>query len=148
MEIFKTIERDLITAMKEKNEENLSLLRMLKSSLKNKEIEIQKELSDDIVIDVLKKEAKKRKETAEVYRDGGREELAEKEMSEYEFIKKYLPEEMSEDDVRKNVQEILREVGTESSADMGKTIGIVMGKLKGLADGSLISKIVKEELNK
>ena len=121
---------------------------MIKSAFKNKEIEIQKPLEEAEVIDVLGKEAKKRKESAQAYKDGGRDDLANQELEEYEILKKYLPEQLGEDAVREIVKATITEVGASSVADMGKVIGAVVGKTKGQAEGGLISKLVKEELSK
>jgi len=148
MSIREQIEKDFIEAFKAKEEKVKSVLGMIKAALKNKEIEIQKELSNDDVMDVLSKEAKKRKESAQAYKDGGRKDLADQEISEYEVLKKYLPEELSEDAVRDIVKTTISETGATSPADMGKVIGAVMSKVKNQADGGLVSKLVKEELNK
>lgn len=148
MATLEQIEKDFIAAFKAKDEKTKNLLGMIKSAIKNKEIEIQKPLEEADVIEVLSKEAKKRKESAQAYKDGGRDDLAEQETSEYETLKKYLPEQLSEDAVRDIVKQSIAEVGTSSPADMGKVIGSVMGKVKGQAEGGLVSKLVKEELSK
>jgi len=148
MSTTEKIDGDLITAQKAKDEKTVSVLRMVRSALKNKEIEIQKPLEEADVIDVLSKEAKKRKESAQAYKDGGREDLYAQEMGEFEILKKYLPEQLDENAVREIVKAAIAEVGASSPADIGKVIGNVMGKVKGQADGGLVSKIVKEELNK
>jgi len=148
MSTLETIEKDFIEAYKAKNETVTSVLRMMKSALKNKEIDNQKPLEENEVIEVLSKEAKKRRESAQAYTDGGRPELAEQENAEVEILAKYLPEQLSEDAVREIVKQTIAEVGASSPADMGKVIGAVVGKTKGQAEGGLISKLVKEELNK
>ncbi len=148
MNILEKIDQDLIKAQKEKNEIIVSVLRMLKSNIKNKEIEKKEELKEEDVMDIISKEAKKRKESAQAYKDGGREELAEKEQGEYNILSNYLPEQIGEDDIRKIIKEAIEKIGASAPSDMGKVMGEIMPKVKGKADGSLVSKIVKEELNK
>lgn len=148
MSIKEQIEKDFIEAFKAKDDKRKNLLGMIKSAIKNKEIELQKPLEDADMIEVLAKEAKKRKESAQAYKDGGRDDLAENENAEAEMLLKYLPEQLSEDAVREIVKSTIAEVGASSAADMGKVIGAVVAKTKGQSDGGLISKIVKEELNK
>lgn len=148
MTTLEQIEKDFIEAFKAKEEKTKNLLGMVKSAIKNKEIELQKPLEESDVIDVITKEAKKRKESAVAFKDGGREDLAEQELSEYEVLKKYLPEQLDENQVREIVQQTISEVGASSPADMGKVIGAVVAKTKGQAEGGLVSKLVKEELSK
>jgi len=148
MSTLETINKDFITAFKAKDEKTKNLLGMVKSAIKNKEIEIQKPLEETEVIEVIGKEAKKRKESAQAYKDGGRDDLVQQEMNEFEILTKYLPAQLDENQVREIVKQTISEVGAGSLADMGKVIGAVMGKVKGQADGGLVSKIVKEELSK
>lgn len=148
MSIKEQIEQDFITAFKAKDERAKSLLGMMKSAFKNKEIEIQKPLEDADVIDVLSKEAKKRKESSLAFEQGGRTDLAEGEKAEAEMLAKYLPAQLGEEEIKKIVIETIAEVGATSPADMGKVMGAVVAKTKGQADGGVISKIVKEELSK
>lgn len=143
------IEKDLIEAMKSKDEETLSVLRMLKSALKNKEIELKKDsIDDNDVLSVIQGQIKTRRDSVQMYKTGGRDELAQKEEKEITILQKYLPEQMSEDEIRAKVNEAITKTGASQMQDMGKVMGILMGDLKGKADGSLISKIVKEELEK
>jgi len=95
----------------------------------------------------LMKAAKQRKESIDQFKDGGRDDLVEKEEMELALIENYLPEMMSEDDVRKAVKDQIEQMNASTMADMGKVMGALMGKLKGKAEGSLISRIVKEELS-
>lgn len=148
MSIKEQIEQDFITAFKTKDETAKSLLGMMKSAFKNKEIELQKPLEDSDIIEVLSKEAKKRRESALAFEQGGRTDLAESEKAEAEILAKYLPAQLSEEDIKKIVTETIAEIGATSPADMGKVMGAVVAKTKGQADGAVISKIVKEELSK
>jgi hypothetical protein len=148
MSTLEQIEADFITAFKAKDDKTKSLLSMIKSAIKNKEIENQKPLEEADVIELLSKEAKKRRESAQAYKDGGREDLVEQELAEVEILKKYLPEQLGEEAAREIVKATIAEIGATSPADMGKVIGAVVAKTKGQAEGGLISKLVKEELNK
>lgn len=145
MGILETIDSELIAAIKAKDEMKSSLFRGVKAAIKNKEIEIQKPLDDNGILEVLAKEAKKRKESALAFEQGSRTDLADKEKAELAIIEKFLPAQLGEDEVRKVAQETISEMNA-TIADMGKVIGAVVGKLKGQADGAIISKIVKEEL--
>lgn len=148
MNLKEQIESDFIAAFKAKEEKKKNLLGMVKSALKNKEIELQKPLEEKDVIEVLAKEAKKRKESALAFEQGGRADLAENEKIEAEILSKYLPEQLSEDQTREIVKQTIAEIGATSPADMGRVMGAVVNKTKGQADGAVVSRIVKEELNK
>lgn len=141
---------DLKDAMKAKDQDRLRVLRSLKAKLMEKEIAERQggeaELSDELALQVLTKAAKQRKESITQFTDGGREDLVAIEVMELEIIDAYLPEMMSEDDVRTVVKEKIAAMGASGPQDMGKVMGPIMGLLKGKADGSLVSKLVKEEL--
>lgn len=143
-----SIEQDLINSMKAKDENTLSVLRMLKSAIKNKEIQAGKDLEDAEITTVIQSQIKSRKDSISMYEKAGREELAEKEKSEVEILQKYLPEQMSEEDLRGIVQKAISDTSASGMSDMGKVMGKVMAEAKGKADGSLVSQIVKEELSK
>ncbi|MEK7549203.1 MAG: GatB/YqeY domain-containing protein [Patescibacteria group bacterium] len=147
------INQDLKEAFKGKDDFRVGVLRLIISALRNKEIEKkgkeeEKELSDEETIEILGKEAKKRKEAAEIYNKGGRNDLAEKEKRELEIIKKYLPEQLSEVEVEKIVKAVIEKV--DVSASGGKEFGIIIGEamkeLKGKADGKLVGEIIKRLL--
>lgn len=104
-------------------------------------------LADAEVIEVLSRAVKQRKDAAEQYVAGGRQELADKEKKEIEIISAYLPEQLSEDKIREIIKNVISETGASSKADMGKVMGQAMGKLKGQADGSVVKKIVEELLS-
>jgi len=124
------------------------VLRMLKSSIKNAEIEKRKELLPEEIMAILSKEVKKRKEAAEMYKKGGRQDLAEKEESENEIINTYLPEKISEEEIRKVIIKTINETKPSGPADFGKVMGLVMAQLKNQVDGAMVSQITREELNK
>ena len=148
----KQITEAFLNAYKNKDGEVVDVLRMIKSSLTNRKVEkmISKdeELPDEEAISVLKSEAKKRQDSIESYRQGGRNDLADKEESELVIIRKFLPEQMSEDQVRELVVETIKEIGNQGPSGFGKIMGAVMAKSKGAADGTVVSKLVKEELSK
>lgn len=142
---------DLKQAMKEKDQDRLRVLRSLKSKLLEREISERKEgeasLSDEQTIEVLMKAAKQRKESIEQFEKGDRNDLAESEKEELEIIESYLPEMLSENEVRDIARDKIDELGAEDISDMGQVMGALMQELKGKAEGSLVSKVVKEELS-
>ena len=143
MTILEQIDARLKEAMIAKDEQATGLFRLLKSALKNAEIEKRAELEESDVVRVLEKEAKQRRDSIEQYRAGGREDLASHEEAELKVIEGFLPEKMSEEDVRAEVKKIITD---SAGMDFGRTMGVVMGQLKGKADGALVQKIVKEEM--
>jgi len=151
MDIKEQIINDMKTAMKQKDALTLQVLRSLKSKLMEKEISERKEgeatLSDEQAIGVLMKAAKQRKESIDQFESGGRDDLAEKEKEELKIIESYLPAMMDEDEIRNVVNEKISQLGASGLQDMGKVMGVVMPELKGKAEGSKISAIVKEELS-
>ncbi len=150
MALVQTIESDFLSALKNKEENALSTLRMLKAALLNKKIEKQmaKEdiLPEEDIIGVIKSEIKKRNDSVEAYIQGNRQDLADKEKSEIAILAKYLPEQLSEEQVRELVKQAIAESGAASAADFGKAMGATMAKAKGQADGGMVSRLVKEEL--
>lgn len=142
---------DLKQAMKNKEQDRLRVLRSLKSSLLEREISERKDgeatLSDEQAIEVLMKAAKQRKESIEQFKKGGRDDLAQTEKDELKIINSYLPEMLSEEEVRDIAQKKIDQLGAENMSDMGQVMGAMMQELKGKAEGSVVSKVVKEELS-
>ncbi len=142
---------DIKAAMKAKQADKLRVLRSIKAKLMEKEISERKggegSLSDEQATEVLMKAAKQRKESIEQYELGGREDLADAEKEELKIIESYLPDMMDEDEIRKIARKKIEELGASEMSDMGKVMGVLMQELKGKADGSLISSVVKEELS-
>ena len=152
--------QNLNAALKEKKGLETSVLRMLLAAILNKEKEkryrIFKEtsnlpfaaarLTDEEIIEVISAEAKKRRESIEGFQKGNRQELADKEKKELEILEKYLPEQLSQEELKKLVQEAIAKVGAKEMRDMGKIMQELMPKIKGKADGSSVSKTVKELL--
>jgi len=147
MTLQEKIQSHLAESMKNKDQLRLSVLRMMKTAVKNKEIEKMKTLDEAEAIAVLNTLVKQRKDSAEQFRAGGREEMALKEEAEIRIIEEYLPAAASEDDIQKAVGEAIQETGATSIKDMGKVMKATMARLAGkTADGARISQLVKEKL--
>ncbi len=135
-------------AMRSKRQLRLDVLRMMKSAIKNKEIEKMKALDEPEVMTVLNTLVKQRKDSIAQFRKGGREELAQKEEAEIKIIEEYLPAAASEEDIRQAIMEAMQETGAASMKDMGKVMKATMARLAGkTADGSRVSQMVKEKLS-
>ncbi|MDH5396969.1 MAG: GatB/YqeY domain-containing protein [Cyclobacteriaceae bacterium] len=148
MSLAKTIDGDIKSAMLQKKKEDLTALRGIKAAilLAQTESGATKELSGDDEIKLLSKMAKQRKDSAEIYTTQNRADLAEKELQELEVINRYLPKQLSTEDVEAEVRSIIADTGAESMKDMGKVMGIASKKLAGMTDGKTISAIVKKLL--
>lgn len=154
MTLKEKIQEDLNSAIKSKREIETSTLRMLSAAILNKEKEKRYKsgksedipLTDEEITEVVFNEVKKRKEAIELYEKGDRQELADKEKKEAEILQKYLPEQLTEEEVKKLVKEAIAKVGAKEQKDMGKVMAELMPQVKGKADGGLVSKVVKELL--
>lgn len=146
MDIEKSLEADLATAMRARDEVKVQVLRLLKSALKNYQIEVREDLSPQQMLQVLQKEAKKRQDSIHQYTEAGREDLAKKEAIELDIIDSYLPAQVSEADIREAVAAAVAEAG--ENAQMGQIIGQVREKFNGAVDGSLLAQITREALAK
>jgi uncharacterized protein YqeY len=147
MGLKERLKEDMKAALKAKDKVKLSTIRMIQSLIKNAEIEKRGELTDEEIVQLLMKYAKQRKESIELYQKGGRQDLVEKEKAELAVVESYLPKQMSEEEVRALVEEAIRESGATSPKDLGKVMKLVMPKVKGRADGSLVNRIAKELLS-
>ncbi|HDG61765.1 MAG TPA: GatB/YqeY domain-containing protein [Thermotoga sp.] len=147
MALKERIMNDLKKAMKERNEVKVRTLRMVIASIKNWEVENTKEIDDDGMITVLTKEAKRRKEAIEEYRKAGREDLVRAEEEELKIIESYLPERMSEEEIKELVLKTIEEVKATSPKDLGKIMKVIMPKVKGRADGKLVNEMVRKILS-
>lgn len=145
--ILDQIQADTKDAMRARDTESTTALRMLASSIKNREIELRRPLTDDDITSLLSTEAKKRREAAQAYRNGERIELAEKEERELAIIQKYLPAQLSDEEAAQIVAQTIAEVGAESKKDMARVMGAVMPKLKGVYDGSKVKDLVMQKLS-
>lgn len=152
MSLNEKINQDFLVAYKAKATVEVSVLRMLKSALSNQEIAKKlpkgEALPDDEVMAIIKSEIKKRKDSIEAYSSANRQDLVDQEEQEKIILEKYLPEQMSEDQIRVIITKVIAELGASGPADFGKVMGQAVAQTKNQADGQLIAKIVKEELGK
>lgn len=147
MGLRELIPEDLKNALRNKNTFELSVLRMLQAALVNKEIDKRKEaLTDEDVISVIGTEIKKRRDAAREFEKVNRPDAADQEKAEIEILMKYMPQQMSEDEIRDAVKKAVEDTQAESMQDIGKVMKVLMPQVKGKADGSIVNKIVKEEL--
>ena len=148
MSVQDQISNDIKEAMKARNVDQLAALRAVKSAIM---LEATKEgnttVSDEVSLSLITKLVKQRKDSATIFTEQNRPDLAVDEVNQLAYLEVYLPAQMGDEEVRKIVQEVIAKVGASSLADMGKCMGPLMGMLNGKADGSLISKLVKEELS-
>lgn len=148
MALTETIIKDMTTAMKEQDKFNLSVLRMLKSALQMEKINLKHELSDEEAMAVIKRQVKQRKDSISEYEKYGKTSEVENLKKEIECLSKYLPAEVSEEEINKTLDVIFDELKPESMKDMGRVMKEATSRLGAGADGSLISKLVKERLSK
>jgi uncharacterized protein YqeY len=140
------ISEDLRAAMKAGEKARLAALRMLATSIRNREVEVGHELSEEEFLEVVAREVKRRKEAAEAYDGAGRTELADREREEEEALEGYLPEALSQEEVDALVEEAVVATGASGPGDMGKVMGHVMGKARGRVDGAVVSARARERL--
>lgn len=140
------IKADLKQAQLDRDETRVSTLRLLISEMTNLRIQKGAELGDPDIVQVLRKEVKKRQEASDIYKLAGRDDSYQKEQFELKILETYLPVEMADEELTKIVEEAINELGATSLPDMGKVMGVVMGKTKGLVDGGRISSLVKGKL--
>lgn len=145
--ISERIETDLTAAMKNGDSLVRDTMRMLKTAIKNKEVEKMGKLSDEEVVAVLRKEAKSRQEAIDQYRSAGRTEQAAKETKEKQLIEQYLPALLSDEELEKIIVETIKTVGATSVGDLGKVMGAMMPKVQGKADGSKVSALARQHLS-
>ncbi len=151
MSLLEIIKNDLKIAQKERRDFEIGVLRLLFSVFQNREIEkkgkgLESQLLNEEIIEILSREAKKRKETAEIYKQAGRKDLAKKENQELEIIEKYLPEQLNEKEIRKIIKEVIKKIKVNDFKNFGKIMGEAMKELKGKADAKIISEIIKKQL--
>ncbi len=137
---------DLKTSMKNKDKVRKNVVTMIRSAIKQKEVDERIELDDEGIIDIISKQVKQKRDSIEDFKKGNRDDLVDLTEQEVSVLLEYLPEQLSEDEVRVMVKETIDEVGAESMKDMGKIMGRIMPKIKGKADGSLVNKIAKDYL--
>lgn len=138
---------DLKNSQLQRDEVKVATLRLLVSEMNNSKIAKGENLSNEDILAVISREIKKRREAAAGFRQGNREESAQKEEAEISVLENYLPQQLSDEELTKLVEESITEVGAASIADMGKVMSMVMGKAAGKAEGSRVSSLVKEKLS-
>lgn len=135
------------SAMKKREKERLSVIRMARASIKNVEIEKRKDLDDQEVIEVMVKEVKQRKESIEEYEKAGKDNLVDKLKKEIDILLNYLPRQLTRKEIERLVDDVIIKVGAKSVADMGKVMSDLMFRVKGRADGGIVNQIVQEKLS-
>jgi uncharacterized protein YqeY len=144
--VIQQLDQDMKAAMKQKDKETLSTIRMVRAAIKKVQIDNRGELSDDQVLQVVMKEVKQRRDSLAEYEKAGREDLAAKEKREIEILSAYLPKQLSEEELREIVQQAIADTGAASKKDMGKVMGAVLPKVKGRADGKQVNQLVQQLL--
>lgn len=148
MSLLSTLNDDMKTAMKAKDKETLQVVRMLKASIQNEQIKAGHELNADEELTVLSREMKQRRDALSEFVQAGRDDLVEKIKVEIAIVEKYLPKQLTEEEIRQIVSEAIEKVKATSAKEFGKVMGAVMPLVKGKADGNQVNAIVKELLNK
>ncbi len=146
MNLNEKLTADLKAAMKEKNKFKKDVIIMIRSDIKQWEVDKRQDVSDEDVIQIISKQVKQRKDSIEDFEKSGREDLVEQNRKEIEILHSYLPTQLTEEEIRGIVQEAIEKIQPESKSDMGKIMGMVMPQVKGRGDGKLVNKIVNEEL--
>ena len=145
--MLEKLEKDMIEAMKNKEKDRLTVIRMVKASLKQEQIDHKKEINEDLLIDVVNKQVKMRKDSIAEFTKANRDDLVQKNQEEIDVLMQYLPEQLSREEVEKILQEIFDVVKPEGQKDMGKIMKEATAKLKGKADMKEVSNIIREKLN-
>lgn len=142
------VEQGIKEALKAGEQLKLSTLRMLLAAIQNEEISKQRQLTNDDIIMVVQKQVKQHRESIEAFEKGGRIDLVSKEKDEMSILSKFLPQQLSPDELRKIVEEVIAQLPESERRNIGRVVGQVMGRVKGKADGNTVSKAVKEVLSK
>lgn len=146
MSLGEQLEQDMKLAMRNKDKFKLSVIRMVRSSIKYVEIDQGSALTDEQVIDVLTREVKQRRDSLQEFENANRSDLTQNVRDEIKVLQKYLPEQLSEAEINKIVRETIKEIGAIKKSDMGKVMSALMPKVKGKADGKIVSKLVQDSL--
>ncbi|PHA00981.1 hypothetical protein COE51_06640 [Bacillus pseudomycoides] len=146
MSLLSRLNDDMKQAMKNREKEKLTVIRMVKAALQNEEIKLQHSLLEDEELTVLTREVKQYKDSLLEFEKAGREDLVDKLKSEIQILETYLPEQLTEEELAAVIQQTISEVGAASKADMGKVMSAVMPKVKGKADGSQVNRLVSQLL--
>ena len=146
MSLIARLEDELKEAMRARDAARRDALRLILSSLKGAEKDLQRPLSDDEELQVLQRERKRRLEAADAFRSGGREEQAASEEAELAVLEEFMPEPLGEEELEEIIDHVIAEVGATSMGDLGRVMADVMPQVSGRADGSLVSQLVREKL--
>ncbi|MBI5639207.1 MAG: GatB/YqeY domain-containing protein [Nitrospirae bacterium] len=146
MSLLHVFDGDLKTALKASDKVRLSVLRLLKSAIKNQQIEKGRELSDEEILSVISSLAKQRKDSIEQFSRGGREDLADQERLELSILQSYMPQQLSAEEIERMIVSAIQESGAKDEKDLGKVMRILMPRLKGLADGKTVNNRARELL--
>ena len=141
------LDKDMIEAMKAKDKDKLTVIRMVKASLKQEQIDHKKEINDDLLIDVVNRQIKMRKDSITEFEKGNRQDLIDKTQEEINILMNYLPEQLSKEEVEKVINDIFEEIKPTGPKDMGNVMKEATAKLKGKADMKEVSTIIKDKLN-
>jgi uncharacterized protein len=147
MNYKETLDREMVQAAKAQDKERLSALRLIKNTLHNKEIDLHRELEEAEFLQAMAAMAKQRNDSIEQFHNGGRQDLVEKETRELKVIQEFMPSQLSEEEVTREIEAAIAEAGATSIKDMGKVMKILMPKLTGRADGKLLGEKVKARLS-
>lgn len=148
MSLLQQLSTDMVAAMKAKDKETLNAVRMLKAAVQNEQIAQGHDLTADEEVAVMSREYKQRKESLAEFEKAGRQDLIAQGRHELAIVEKYLPKQLSEEEVTKIVKDIISGLGADSMKNFGQVMGAVMPKVKGQADGQVVNRIVKEQLSK
>ena len=140
------VQQAMYAAMKARRPEEAAALRLLLSALKSAAIDARHDLSDDEALAVLQREAKRRREAEQAYRDAGRTDRADQEAFELQVIRRFLPEELGEEELARMVDEAIAASGATGPQELGKVMGMLMPKVKGRADGNAVRRLVQQRL--
>jgi len=147
MGLYEKVNGEMVQATKEKDRLRLSVVRLIKTALHNLEIDLKRPLDDQECLQLLSGMVKQRRDSIEQFRQGGRMDLVEKEQAELTFIQSFMPQQLSEEDIAKEIEKAIQEVGATGIKDMGKVMKILMPGLTGRADGKLVGEKVKARLS-
>ena len=148
MSLLEHLNNDMKQAMKNKEKDRLSVIRMIKASVQNEAIKLGKqELSEEEELTILSREMKQRKDSLHVFEEAGRQDLVEKLRTEMTVVELYMPKQLSEEELVEIVKATISEIGATSKAEMGKVMSVLIPKVKGKADGTLVNKLVQQHLS-
>lgn len=147
MSLAERLQQDMKSALKNKEKEKLSTIRMVRAAIKKAEIDQKGPLNDEQIIEVIMREVKLRKDAIQEFEKAGRQDLVEKEKAELQVLETYLPEPLTEEELTGLIQETIQQLGVTSKKDIGKVMKTVLPKVKGRAEGRVVNQIVQKLLN-